>query len=593
MCNLYIGLTKESVILKQTVQSVNVIPGSNLAAAREAILKPITEVAADLGLLPDELELYGKYKAKVQLDVLKRLAGQPQGKYIDVTAITPTPLGEGKSLTTIGLGMALNRIGKAKGKHALSTVRQPSMGPIFGIKGGAAGGGRSQIVPMEEFNLHMTGDIHAVSLAHNLLAAVIDTHITHGNKLDLDLVNINWPRVVDINDRALRKVIIGIGGKANGYLRETRFDIAVASEVMAILGLAEDIFDVRRRLGRLVIGYTRSGTPVTADDLETAGAMTIILKNAMMPTLMQTTEQTPVLVHTGPFANIAHGNSSIIADRIGLHAADYVVTESGFGADMGMEKFMDIKCRYSGLVPDAVVMVCTIRALKMHSGRFEVVAGKPLDPALYEKNPKVVEEGAVNLIKQIENAKAFGVPVVVAINRFTNDHDEDIEVAKRIAVAAGAEGAYTSELWARGSEGGVELAEAVVAAAEKESHFQYLYPLEAPIKEKIATIAQRLYGAASIHYTPVAEKQIAQYTRLGYDKLPICMAKTQLSLSHNPALKGRPEGFEFPIQEVRAYTGAGFLCPIAGEMMTMPGMPSQGSVAQMDIDEDGEIMGLF
>lgn len=573
--------------------STRAIPGSNLSAAREAILKPITEVAADLGLLPEELEPYGKYKTKVQLAVLKRLAGQPQGKYIDVTAITPTPLGEGKSLTTIGLGMALNRIGKPQGKRAISTVRQPSMGPIFGIKGGAAGGGRSQIVPMEQFNLHMTGDIHAVSQAHNLLAAVIDNHITHGNKLDLDLANINWPRVVDINDRALRKVVIGMGGKANGYPRETRFDITVASEVMAILGLAEDIFDMRHRLGRLVVGYTRSGIPVTADDLDAAGAMAVILKEAMMPTLMQTSEQTPVLVHTGPFANIAHGNSSIVADRIGLLTSDYVVTESGFGADMGMEKFMDIKCRYSGLIPDAVVMVCTIRALKMHSGHFQVTAGKQLDPALYEKNPKIVAEGAINLIKQIENAKAFGVPVVVAINRFTNDHDEDIDVVKRIAIEAGAEGAYTSELWARGSEGGEELAEAVIAACEKKSHFQYLYSLDAPIKEKIATIAQRMYGAGSVYYTPVAEKQVAQYTKLGYDKLPICMAKTQLSLSHNPALKGCPTGFEFPIQEIRAYTGAGFLCPIAGEMMTMPGMPSQGSIGEMDIDEQGEIVGLF
>ncbi|MBV9230129.1 MAG: formate--tetrahydrofolate ligase, partial [Chloroflexi bacterium] len=499
------------------------MPINNLVAAREATLRPIVEIAGDIGLLPDELEPYGKYKAKVTLDVLKRLAGRPRGKYIDVTAITPTPLGEGKSLTTVGLGMALNRVGKVRGKRAISTVRQPSMGPIFGVKGGASGGGRSQIVPMEEFNLHMTGDIHSVSLAHNLLSAVIDTHIAHGNKLDLDLVNISWPRVVDINDRALRKTIIGIGGKANGYPRETRFDIAVASEVMAILGLAEDIFDVRRRLGRLVIGYTRAGKPVTADDLGAAGAMTVILKDAIKPTLMQTTEQTPVLVHTGPFANIAHGNSSIVADRIGLLAADYVVTESGFGADMGMEKFMDIKCRYSGLVPDAVVMVCTVRALKMHSGRFTIVTGKPLDPAIYEPNPQAVEEGAGNLIKQIENARMFGLPVVVAINRFAQDSEEDIQVIKHVAVAAGAEGAYTSDLWARGSEGGQELAEAVMEACEKESHFQFLYPLDAPIKEKIATIARCMYGAAGVSYTPTANRQIARYQELGYDKLPICV----------------------------------------------------------------------
>jgi formate--tetrahydrofolate ligase len=579
--------------MAQTVYSADTIPGSNLAAAREAVLKPIVEIAADLGLLSDELEPYGKYKAKVHLEALKRLAGRPQGKYIDVTAMTPTPLGEGKSLTTIGLGMALNRLGARLGKRAVSTMRQPSMGPIFGIKGGASGGGRSQIVPMEEFNLHMTGDIHAVSLAHNLLAAMIDAHILHGNKLNLDLDNIQWPRVVDINDRALRKIVIGLGGKANGYPRETRFDIAVASEVMAILGLAEDIFDVRRRLGRLVVGYTRSGTPVTADDLDAAGAMTIILKEAMKPTLMQTSEQTPVLVHTGPFANIAHGNSSIVADRLGLLAADYVVTESGFAADMGMEKFMDIKCRYSGLVPNAVVMVCTIRALKAHSGHFDVVAGKPLDPALFERNPKAVEEGSVNLVKQIENARAFGLPVVVVINRFTSDYLEEIEAIKHIAVEAGAEGAYVSDMWAHGSEGGLELAEAVMAACEKESHFRYLYSLEAPIKEKIVTVAQQLYGAAKVSYTQAAEKQIVQYTQLGYDKLPICIAKTQYSLSHDPALKGRPTGFELPIQEIRAYTGAGFLCPIAGEMMTMPGMPTQGNIAQMDIDEQGEIVGLF
>lgn len=579
--------------LDHTVDPPIAAPISNLTAAREVVLKPITEVAADLGLLPDELELYGTYKAKVHLEVLKRLAGQPQGKYIDITAITPTPLGEGKTLITIGLGMALHRLGKPQGKRAVATIRQPSMGPIFGIKGGASGGGRAQVVPMEAFNLHLTGDIHAVSLAHNLLAALIDAHIAHGNALDLDVLNLQWPRVVDINDRALRKIIIGLGGKANGSPRETRFDIAVASEVMAILGLAEDLFDVRRRLGRIVVGSTRAGTPVTADDLHAAGAMTIILKDALLPTLMQTSEQTPVLVHTGPFANIAHGNSSILADRMGLLTADYVVTESGFGADMGMEKFMDIKCRASGLLPDAIVLVCTIRALKMHSGRFAVVAGTPLDPALSERNPGAVEAGSVNLVKQIENARAFGVPVVVAINRFTSDHDEEIAVIKRIALEAGAEGASISEFWGQGSAGGLELAEAVMAACEQERHFQYLYAQEAPIKEKIAAIACRMYGAGSVSYTPLAEKQIARYTQLGYNHLPICIAKTQYSLSHDPALKGRPEGFELPIQEIRAYTGAGFLCPIAGEVLTMPGMPSQGNVAHMDIDDRGEIVGLF
>lgn len=565
---------------------------SNLVAAHETSPRPIVEIARDLGFLPEELDLYGKYKAKISLDVLKRLAGQPQGKYIDVTAITPTPLGEGKSLITVGLSMALNRLGKLHGKRAMATMRQPSMGPIFGVKGGASGGGRSQILPMEELDLHMTGDIHAVSLAHNLLAAVIDAHIMHGNHLDLDLANISWPRVVDLDDRALRQVIVGLGGKANGYPRETRFDIAVASEVMAILGLAEDLSDVRRRLARLTVGSIRSGKAVTAEDLGAAGAMTAILKEAVKPTLMQTTEHTPVLVHTGPFANIAHGNSSILADRVGLLAADYVVTESGFGADMGMEKFMDIKCRASGLIPDAVVMVCTVRALKMHSGRYAVVAGKSLDPALYAPDPHAVEEGAVNLVKQIENARLFGLPVVVAINRFPHDHEEEIEVIKRITVAAGAEGAYTTDYWTQGSVGGLELAEAVMAACEKAHHFQFLYPLDVPIKEKIATIAQRIYGAASVHYTPKATRQIAQYEALGYGKLLICVAKTQYSLSHDPTLKGRPEGFELPVQEVRAYTGAGFLCPIVGDILTMPGLPSHGMVEQIDIDEAGNIIGL-
>ena len=565
---------------------------SNQVIAHEAHPEPIMTIASDLGLFPDELDLYGKYKAKITTDVLKRLAGRPQGKYIDVTAITPTPLGEGKSLITVGLSMALNRLGKSQGKRALATMRQPSMGPIFGIKGGASGGGRSQIVPMEELNLHMTGDIHAISLAHNLLAAMIDAHIAHGNQLDLDLTSINWPRVVDINDRALRQIIVGLGGKKNGFPRETRFDIAVASEVMAILGLSEDLFDVRRRLERLTVGYTRSGQPVTAGDLGAAGAMTVILREAIKPTLMQTTEHTPVLVHTGPFANIAHGNSSILADRIGLQVADYVVTESGFGADMGMEKFMDIKCRLSGLIPDAVVMVCTVRALKMHSGRFTVVAGKPLDPALFEPDPQAVEEGAVNLCKQIENARLFGLPVIVAINRFAQDHEEELQVIKRIALAAGAEGAYTTECWARGSEGCMELAAAVVAACESEKHFQFLYPLEATIKEKISTIARRIYGAASLSYTPVAHRQIAQYQALGYDSLPVCMARTQYSLSHDPMLKGRPEGFELPIQEVRAFIGAGFLCPIVGDIMTMPGLPSHGIVEHIDIDDEGNSIGL-
>lgn len=579
--------------MDQTINMHEASLTSNLVVAHETCPKPIMEIASNLGFLSEELDLYGKYKAKIDLGVLTRLAGRPQGKYIDVTAITPTPMGEGKSLITVGLSMALNHLGKARGKQALATMRQPSMGPIFGIKGGASGGGRAQIVPMEEMNLHMTGDIHAVSLAHNLLAAVIDAHIMHGNRLDLDPANISWPRVVDIDDRALRQVIVGLGGKTNGYPRETRFDIAVASEVMAILGLAEDLSDVRHRLARLTIGSTRSGQAITAEDLGAAGAMAVILKEAIKPTLMQTTEHTPALVHTGPFANIAHGNSSILADRIGLLAADYVVTESGFGADMGMEKFMDIKCRASGLIPDVVVMVCTVRALKTHSGRYCVTAGKPLDPALFALDPRAVEEGAVNLVKQIENARLFGLPVVVAINRFPHDREEEIEVIRRIAIEAGAEGAYTTDYWTRGSAGGLDLAEAVMAACEKESHFQFLYPTHAPIKEKIATIARRIYGAADVRYTPAAERQLARYQELGYTSLPICMAKTQYSLSHDPARRGRPEGFELPVREVRAYTGAGFLCPIVGDILTMPGLPSHGIVEHIDIDQEGNAVGLF
>jgi formate--tetrahydrofolate ligase len=562
---------------------------SDLEIAQRAKLLPITEVARGLGLDDDELELYGKTKAKIALSVLKRLAGRPNGKYIDVTAITPTPLGEGKTTTTIGLSMALNRVGA----RTIAAIRQPSLGPVFGIKGGAAGGGYAQVVPMEDFNLHLTGDVHAISLAHNLLAAMIDNSITHGNKLRIDPLSITWPRVVDVSDRALRRVVVGLGGKENGYPRETGFDIAVASEVMAILGLTTDLKDLRARLGRIVIGLDHDGKAVTAEALQTAGAMAVLLRDAIKPTLLQTTENTPVLIHAGPFANIAHGNSSVLADLIGLKLADCVVTESGFGADMGMEKFMNIKCRYSGLTPDAVVMVCTVRALKMHSGRFRVVAGRPLDPGLVREDLKAIEDGIANLDKQIENARLFGVPVVVAVNVFPTDTEAEIELIRQRSLAAGAEGAYRSDVWAKGGAGAEELAHGVLKAAERPKQFRFLYELDRPIKEKIETIATRIYGADGVNYLPAADQQIRKYTDLGYGNLPICMAKTHLSISHDPALKGRPSGFRVPIREVRASLGAGFLYPLLGEMRTMPGLPSEPNTWKIDLDDDGNVVGLF
>jgi formate--tetrahydrofolate ligase len=561
---------------------------SDLEIARRAKLYPIAEIAAGLGIEDDELELHGKHKAKVTLEVLKRLAGRPHGLYVDVTAVTPTPLGEGKTTTTVGLSMALNRIGC----RTIAAIRQPSLGPVFGIKGGAAGGGYAQVVPMEDVNLHLTGDVHAISMAHNLLAAMIDNAITHGNKLRIDPHSITWPRVLDISDRALRRVVVGLGGKENGYPRETGFDIAVASECMAILGLTTSLRDLRRRLARIVVGLDTDGRAVTAEDLKTAGAMAVLLKDAIKPTLLQTTENTPVFVHAGPFANIAHGNSSIIADMIGLKTADCVVTESGFGADLGMEKFMDIKCRYSGLVPDAVVMVCTVRALKMHSGRLRVVAGRPLDPALTSENLEAVEGGIPNLEKQIENVKLFGVPCVVAVNVFPTDTEKEIELIRARALAAGAEGAYRSDVWARGGAGGEELAAAVIKAARLPKQFRFLYELDRPIKEKIETIATRVYGADGVDYLPAAEQQIARYTKLGYADLPICMAKTHLSISHDPALKGRPRGFRVPIRDVRASMGAGFLYPLLGEMRTMPGLPSAPNTWKIDLDEDDNVVGL-
>ena len=570
------------------------IPGAtpemkpDLEIAQSAPLKPIQDTAASMGLLEEELELYGKYKAKISLDVLKRLENRSHGKYIDVTCITPTPLGEGKTVTTIGLSMALNRLGKT----AVATLRQPSMGPTFGIKGGAAGGGYSQVIPMEDFNLHLTGDNHAVSVANNLLAAFIDNHIHHGNALGIQSHTISWKRVVDISDRALRNIVIGLGRRTDGPIRQAGFDIAVASEVMAILALTTSLADLRQRLGRIVVAESYKGKLITAEDLKCAGAMAVLLKDAIKPTLMQTIENTPCLVHTGPFANIAHGNSSILADLIGRKCADYVITESGFGVDMGCEKFMNIKCRSSGLTPDAVVLICTVRALKMHSGAFKIVPGKPFDPRLKEENLFLLVKGIPNLEKQIENVLMYGVPVVVAINRFDSDSDAEIDVIRDAATNAGAEEAVVSEVWARGGEGGTELAHAVMKAADKPKQFRFLYELDASIMEKVETIATKMYGAEEIEYLPLAKRQIRFYEDHGFGNLPICMAKTHLSLSHDPKIKGRPTGFSIPIREVRAAIGAGFLYALLGDIMTMPGLPSVPGGTRIDIDENGKIIGL-
>ncbi len=561
---------------------------TDLEIAKQAKLQPISRIAAELGLDPQELEPYGNYIGKINPTVLKRIAERPLGKYVVVTAITPTPLGEGKTVTTIGLSMALNRIGK----KAVSAIRQPSMGPTFGIKGGAAGGGYSQVVPMESFNLHFTGDNHAVSAAHNLLAAFLDNHIFHGNALDIDPYSITWPRVVDMSDRCLRRVMVGMGDRSNGPLRESKWDITAASEVMAVLGLSHDLHDLRARLARIIVAFTSGGAPVTAEQLKAAGAMAVLLREAIKPNLIQTLENTPVLVHTGPFANIAHGNSSILADKIGLRLAEYVITESGFGADIGAEKFFNIKCRQMEKTPDAAVLVCTVRALKMHSGRFKVVAGKPLDEELIRPNPHAVEEGLGNLVKQIENVRLHGVPVVVAINRFEADAEEEIAVIKKAAREAGAEDAVESELWAKGSAGGEALAQAVVKAAEKPSSFRHLYELDWSIEKKIETIAKQVYGAGEVEYSVEARRQIQLYKDLGLSELPICMAKTHLSLSADPKLKGRPQGFLIHVREVRAAAGAGFLYPILGDMMTMPGLPTQPTGEKIDIDENGEIVGL-
>ncbi|MGC8856834.1 MAG: formate--tetrahydrofolate ligase [Anaerolineae bacterium] len=619
---------------------------SDIEIAQAAEIKPIAQVAEEAGILPEELEFYGPYKAKVKLEILERLKDVPNGKYIDVTAITPTPLGEGKTTTTVGLSQAL---GAHLGKKVFTCIRQPSQGPTFGIKGGAAGGGYSQVIPMEDFNLHLTGDIHAITAAHNLCAAALDARMMHealqddeklfnalcppdkqGNRrfsptmlrrlkklgidktdpneltpeerrrfvrLDIDPNGIQWRRVMDTNDRFLREIMVGLGKEEQGFEHRSGFDITVASEIMAILALTTSLEDMRERLGRMVVATSKSGEAITAEDLGVAGALAVLMKDTIKPNLMQTLEGTPAFVHAGPFANIAHGNSSIIADQIALKlvgADGYVVTESGFGADIGMEKFFDIKCRYSGLIPHVVVLVATVRALKMHGGGPKVVAGKPLAHEYTEENLDLLRKGLPNLERHIKNALKFGVNVVVAVNSFATDTPAEVELIRKAALEAGAMDAVVSTHWMDGGAGAVALAEAVVRAAEKPSNFRFLYPLDLSIKEKIEIVCKEIYGAEGVDYSPEAEQKIELYTRLGFDKLPLCMAKTHLSFTADPAIKGAPSGFRIPIRDIRASVGAGFLYPLVGEMRTMPGLPTRPVFYDVDIDlKTGRVVGLF
>jgi formyltetrahydrofolate synthetase len=634
---------KARVAFKPTkLKLVRPVP-SDIDIAQAAKLKPVLQIAAELGIRESELELYGPYKAKVKLEILERLKNRPNGKYIDVTAITPTPLGEGKTTTTVGLSQAL---GALLGRKVITAIRQPSQGPTFGIKGGAAGGGYSQVIPMEDFNLHLTGDIHAITAAHNLTAAALDARVMHektqddeklfnalcpldkkGNRrfspsmlrrlkklginktnpndltteerslfsrLDIDEATITWRRVIDINDRFLREVQVGMGKDEAGHEHRSGYDITVASEIMAVLALTTSLEDMRERFGSMVVATNKRGEAVTAEDLGVAGAVTVLMKDAIKPNLMQTLEGTPAFVHAGPFANIAHGQSSIIADKIALKLADYVVTESGFGADIGMEKFFDIKCRYSGLIPQVVVMVATVRALKMHGGGPKVVAGKPLASEYTDENLDLLRAGLPNLERHVQNALKYGVNVVVAVNSFATDTPAEVELVREAALKMGAMDAVVSTHWSDGGTGAKKLAEAVVKAAEKPSKFQFLYPLEETIKAKIETIAREIYRADGVDYSPEAEEQIARYTRLGFDKLPICMAKTHLSFSTDASKKGAPTGFRVSIREIRASVGAGFLYPILGDMRTMPGLPTRPVFYDVDLDlKTGKVVGLF
>jgi formate--tetrahydrofolate ligase len=560
---------------------------TDLEIARGASLKPLEDIASEMGIPTHLLEPYGEQVMKIKLDAIEELASRPTAKYVVVSAITPTPLGEGKTTTTVGLGQGFKHIGK----RATVAIRQPSMGPTFGIKGGAAGGGYSQVVPMEVLNLHLTGDMHAVTAAHNMLAAMIDNHLFQGNALGIDMHNITWRRVLDVNDRALRNIVIGLGGRGDGVPRQTGFDITAASEVMATLALCGSLEDLRARLARIVIGYKRDGTPVTADQLDAAGAMAVILRDAVKPNLLQTLENTPVLVHAGPFGNIATGNSSVIADLIGIHAGDFLVTEAGFGADMGAERFFNIKCRTSGLTPNAAVVVATVRALKAHSGKYKIVAGKPLPEDLLAENPDDVAAGGANLRKQIANIRLHGVSPVVAINAFPTDHASEHQMIRDIAAEEGARSALCTH-FADGGRGAIELAEAVAEAADEPSHYAVLYPDSASLREKIATVATKVYGADGVEYSAEASKQLDTYERAGFGNLPVCIAKTHLSISSDPTLKGAPTGWTLPVREVRASVGAGFVYPICGEVRTMPGLSKTPAAARIDIDEDGLIVGL-
>ena len=560
---------------------------TDLEIARAATPKPMAEIAAKMGIGEHLLQPYGTDLAKIRLDAIDELSDRPKGKYVVVTAITPTPLGEGKTTTSVGLGQAMQHIGK----NAVLSLRQPSMGPTFGIKGGAAGGGYSQVIPMELLNLHLTGDFHAVTAAHNLLSAMIDNHLYHGNELGLDLDNITWRRVMDVNDRSLRNIIVGLGGKADGVVRQTGFDITAASEVMAILGLATSMEDLRARLGRIVVGYTGAGAPVTAEQLHAAGSMAVIMRDALAPNLLQTLENTPVIIHAGPFGNIATGNSSVIGDLIGIRGGDYLITEAGFGADMGAERFFNIKCRTSGLTPDAAVLVATVRALKAHSGKYRIVAGRPLPEDLLAENPDDVEAGASNLRKQIENVKAHGVTPVVAINGFPTDHASEHRAIREVAEALGARVAVCTH-FSDGGAGATDLARAVVEACDEPSGFRFLYEDDDSLKQKIEKVATTIYGAERVEYTPVASKQIQTYEDNGFGTLPVCIAKTHLSISGDPSLKGAPIGHTLTVREARASVGAGFVYPICGEMRTMPGLGTAPAASRIDFDDDGEIVGL-
>lgn len=561
---------------------------SDLDIAQAAKLAPLAEIAEHMGLSPDHLEMYGRNVAKIDLDAVGDITSRPKGKYVVVTAITPTPLGEGKTTTSVGLAQAMKHVGQ----RGLLALRQPSMGPTFGIKGGAAGGGYSQVVPMENLNLHLTGDFHAVTAAHNLLAAMVDNHLHHGNALGLSLKKITWRRVLDVNDRALRNMVIGMGGAEDGVVRQSGFDITAASEVMAILALSNDAEDLRARLGRIVVGYTDDNVAVTAEQIGCAGAMAVILRDAVKPNLMQTLENTPAIIHAGPFGNIATGNSSVIADKLGIHLCDYLITEAGFGADMGAERFFNIKCRISGMTPDAAVLVATVRALKAHSGRYKVVAGKPLPPDMLKENADDVRAGAANLVKQIENVKAHGVSPVVAINAFPGDFASEHDVIREIAESVGARVAVCTH-FSDGGAGAVDLANAVIAACDEKSDFAFLYPDNASLKEKIEKIATTIYGAAQVEYSAEANRQLAMYEANGFGTLPICVAKTHLSISGDASLKGAPTGHTLTVREVRASVGAGFVYPICGDMRTMPGLGANPAALSIDIGPDGRVVGLF